>query len=145
MEIKELFPHKFKLCLKMFSIYFCLAHLPHLRQEQFMLEFCQKRLKYTAAATRKSTNTHTESTTQSVKLKLSKPENLGCLVFMWVPKFGLISMWLHHTLLASGANATTVTAVTSTVQPIRVFFSFSFVCFYSIYSKHMWTIHKSNT
>lgn len=101
-------------------------------------------MKYTAVATCKSTNTHIQSTTQSGKLKLGKTENLGCLMFTWVPKFGLISTWLHHALLVSGDNAATVTAVSSTAQPIRVFFSF-LVCFYNIYSKHMWAIHKSNT
>lgn len=108
--------------MKTFSINFCLAHLSLLRQEQSMLEFCQKWMKYTAVATCKSTNTHTESTTQSEKLKLGKPENLGCLMFTWVPIFRLISTWLHHALLVSGDNAATVTAVTTKAQPIRVFF-----------------------
>lgn len=76
-------------------------------------------MKYTAVATCKSTNTHTKSTTQSRRLKLGKTENLGCLMFTWVPKFGLISTWLHHALLVSGDNAATVTAVTCTAQPIR--------------------------
>lgn len=55
-------------------------------------------MKYTAAATCKGTNIHLSNT---VKLKLGKPENLVSLIFKLVPKFRFIDPYLNLNTLSS--------------------------------------------